>query len=123
MPFISFWTGSWTSCSMGSRQKSQRTKVRIWESIYGSSGFKVPNAEVQGGALGVAEARSGGGVPCNAQLGPAADDRLCDHMEKFLRIVCAALATMFLCLALVFGGIRASIKEQRGLISAFPHCI
>jgi hypothetical protein len=28
-----------------------------------------PNAQVQGRALGVAEARSGGGVPCNAQLG------------------------------------------------------
>ena len=29
----------------------------------------VPNAQVQGRALGEAEARSGGGVPCNAQLG------------------------------------------------------
>ena len=28
-----------------------------------------PNAQVQGRALGMAEARSGGGVPCNAQLG------------------------------------------------------
>ncbi len=28
-----------------------------------------PNAQVQGRPLGVAEARSGGGVPCNAQLG------------------------------------------------------
>ena len=28
-----------------------------------------PNAKVQGRPLGVAEARSGGGVPCNAQLG------------------------------------------------------
>ena len=28
-----------------------------------------PNAQVQGRALGEAEARSGGGVPCNAQLG------------------------------------------------------
>ena len=28
-----------------------------------------PNAQVQGRALGVAEACSGGGVPCNAQLG------------------------------------------------------
>ena len=28
-----------------------------------------PNAQVQGRTLGVAEARSGGGVPCNAQLG------------------------------------------------------
>jgi hypothetical protein len=31
-----------------------------------------PNAQVQGRPLGVAEARSGGGVPCNAQLGDAA---------------------------------------------------
>jgi hypothetical protein len=31
-----------------------------------------PNAQVQGRALGVAEARSGGGVPCNAQLGRGA---------------------------------------------------
>ena len=30
-----------------------------------------PNAQVQGRALGVAEASSGGGVPCNAQLGAA----------------------------------------------------
>jgi len=29
----------------------------------------LPNAQVQGRALGEAEARSGGGVPCNAQLG------------------------------------------------------
>lgn len=29
------------------------------------------NAQVQGRPLGVAEARSGGGVPCNAQLGRA----------------------------------------------------
>jgi len=28
-----------------------------------------PNAQVQGRALGVAEACTGGGVPCNAQLG------------------------------------------------------
>jgi hypothetical protein len=28
-----------------------------------------PNAQVQGRALGMAEASSGGGVPCNAQLG------------------------------------------------------
>ena len=28
-----------------------------------------PNAQVQGRSLGVAEARSRGGVPCNAQLG------------------------------------------------------
>ncbi len=28
-----------------------------------------PNAKVQGRPLGVAEASSGGGVPCNAQLG------------------------------------------------------
>jgi len=28
-----------------------------------------PNAQVQGRVLGVAAARSGGGVPCNAQLG------------------------------------------------------
>ena len=31
--------------------------------------FEAPNAQVQGRALGEAEARSGGGVPCNAQLG------------------------------------------------------
>ena len=30
---------------------------------------KGPNAQVQGRTLGVAEASSGGGVPCNAQLG------------------------------------------------------
>ena len=30
-----------------------------------------PNAQVQGRALGEAEARSGGCVPCNAQLGAA----------------------------------------------------
>jgi hypothetical protein len=30
-----------------------------------------PNAQVQGRALGVAEACTGGGVPCNAQLGCA----------------------------------------------------
>jgi hypothetical protein len=28
-----------------------------------------PNAQVQGRPLGMAEACSGGGVPCNAQLG------------------------------------------------------
>ena len=28
-----------------------------------------PNAQVQGRALGAAEASAGGGVPCNAQLG------------------------------------------------------
>ena len=28
-----------------------------------------PNAQVQGRPLGLAEARTGGGVPCNAQLG------------------------------------------------------
>ena len=33
---------------------------------------KASNAQVQGRPLGVAEARSGGGVPCNAQLGAAA---------------------------------------------------
>ena len=32
---------------------------------------KRPNAQVQGRALGMAEARSGAGVPCNAQLGAA----------------------------------------------------
>ena len=31
-----------------------------------------PNAKVQGRSLGVAEACSGGGVPCNAQLGQGA---------------------------------------------------
>jgi hypothetical protein len=31
--------------------------------------FEKPNAQVQGRALGLAEANSGGGVPCNAQLG------------------------------------------------------
>ncbi len=38
-----------------------------------------PNAQVQGRALGVAEARSGGGVPCNAQLGAGgyADGSVC----------------------------------------------
>ncbi len=30
---------------------------------------KTPNAQVQGRPLGMAEASSGGGVPCNAQLG------------------------------------------------------
>ena len=30
-----------------------------------------PNAQVQGRPLGMAEASSGGGVPCNAQLGRA----------------------------------------------------
>ena len=30
-----------------------------------------PNAQVQGRALGIAEARRGVGVPCNAQLGAA----------------------------------------------------
>lgn len=30
---------------------------------------RLPNAQVQGRPLGVAEACAGGGVPCNAQLG------------------------------------------------------
>ena len=30
---------------------------------------EMPNAQVQGRPLGVAEASTGGGVPCNAQLG------------------------------------------------------
>ena len=34
-----------------------------------SCGRLTHNAQVQGRALGVAEARTGGGVPCNAQLG------------------------------------------------------
>ena len=34
--------------------------------------FSQANAQVQGRPLGMAEARGGGGVPCNAQLGWAA---------------------------------------------------
>jgi hypothetical protein len=41
----------------------------IAENSFQSGFLERPNAQVQGRALGTAEARSGGGVPCNAQLG------------------------------------------------------
>ena len=46
--------------------------------------FVRPNAKVQGRPLGVAEARSGGGVPCNAQLGqgtPIGLETLCTWID------------------------------------------
>ena len=45
----------------------------LWAGIVFPCGSKKPNAQVQGRALGVAEASSGGGVPCNAQLGWGAE--------------------------------------------------
>ena len=48
----------------------------------------VPNAKVQGRALGVAEANSGGGVPCNAQLG--AGEMMSDCMRIDLPLGCCA---------------------------------
>jgi hypothetical protein len=40
-----------------------------WSCISQGVTLDGPNAQVQGRSLGVAEARIGGGVPCNAQLG------------------------------------------------------
>ena len=55
--------------------------------------FATPNAQVQGRALGVAEARSGGGIPCNAQLGDATleNKRLCMNLSPS----CLAIELVF----------------------------
>ena len=55
--------------------------------------FMWPNAQVQGRPLGAAEANSGGGVPCNAQLGwwpMRIPDACIASLEQFINAIRAS---------------------------------